>query len=155
MTIQEVISEVTNELEKIVSAQTVIGEPIMTCGKTLIPVTKLSVGFVSGGYEGAGKPSSGSSSSSSTSGSSGSSGGSDSNTKVAYGGGGGAGAKVEPIAFIVIDGDKTEILTLNESKLEDEIAKFLNMIPGIIEKVKAAKKDKEPKSRVIEVNETC
>lgn len=136
MTIQDVISEVTNELEKIVSAQTVIGDPIITCGKTLIPVTKLSVGFVSGGFEAGGKS------------------GTDL-TKVPYGGGGGAGAKVEPVAFIVIDGDKTEILTLNESRLEDEIVKFLSMIPAIIDKVKAAKKEKEPKARIIEVDDGC
>ncbi len=136
MTIQDVISEVTNELEKIVSAQTVIGDPIITCGKTLIPVTKLSVGFVSGGFEAGGKS------------------GTDL-AKVPYGGGGGAGAKVEPVAFIVIDGDKTEILTLNESRLEDEIVKFLSMIPAIIDKVKAAKKEKEPKARIIEVDDGC
>ncbi|WNY23841.1 hypothetical protein MmiHf6_11630 [Methanimicrococcus hongohii] len=136
MTIQEVISEVTNELEKIVGAQTVIGDPIITCGKTLIPITKLSVGFVSGGFEAGGKADS-------------------ELAKTPYGGGGGAGAKVEPVAFIVIDGDKTEILTLNESNLEDEIVKFIGMIPTIIDKVKAAKKEKEPKARIIEVDDGC
>lgn len=135
MTIQEVISEVTNELEKIVSAQTVVGEPILAGGKTIIPITKLSVGFVSGGVEGGSK--------------------SESENKTPYGGGGGAGAKVEPVAFIVIDGDKTEILTLNESNIEDEIVKFLGMIPSIIDKVKAAKKEREPKSRIIEVDDNC
>jgi Uncharacterized conserved protein len=132
MTIQDVISEVTEELEKIVSAQTVIGEPIVTCGKTLIPVTKLSVGFASGGFEAGTKDESG---------------------KAPYGGGGGAGAKVEPVAFIVIDGDKTEILTLNQPMLEDEIVKFLSMIPSIIDKVKTAKKEKAPKSKVIEIDD--
>jgi len=132
MTIQDVISEVTEELEKIVSAQTVIGEPIVTCGKTLIPVTKLSVGFASGGFEAG------------TSGESG---------KAPYGGGGGAGAKVEPVAFIVIDGDKTEILTLNQPQLEDEIVKFLAMIPSIIDKIKKTQKEKGPKPKVIEVDD--
>ncbi|WNY29205.1 hypothetical protein MmiEs2_14290 [Methanimicrococcus stummii] len=140
MTIQEVISEVTNELEKIVSAQTVIGEPIIAGGKTLIPVTKLSVGFVSGGFEGSGKAGAGT--------------GTDF-AKTPYGGGGGAGAKVEPVAFIVIDGDKTEILTLNESSLEDEIVKFLGMVPSIIDKVKAAKKEREPKAKTIIVEDDC
>ncbi|MDR2944587.1 MAG: sporulation protein [Methanosarcinales archaeon] len=136
MTIQDVISEVTNELEKIVSAQTVIGEPIITCGKTLIPVTKLSVGFISGGFEAGGAS------------------GTDL-AKAPYGGGGGAGAKVEPVAFIVIDGDKTEILTLNTSSLEDEIVKFLSMVPSIIDKVKTASKGKAPKAKIIEVDDGC
>ncbi|MDV0445426.1 hypothetical protein MmiAt1_10040 [Methanimicrococcus sp. At1] len=136
MTIQDVISEVTNELEKIVSAQTVIGDPIYAGGKTLIPVTKLSVGFVSGGFEGSGKN------------------GTDV-SKTPYGGGGGAGAKVEPVAFIVITGDKTEILTLSESKLEDEIVKFLGMVPSIIDKVKAAKKEREPKAKTIIIEDDC
>jgi uncharacterized spore protein YtfJ len=136
MTIQDVISEVTKELEKIVSAQTVIGEPIIAGGKTLIPITKLSVGFVSGGFDIGGKPGT-------------------ELAKAPYGGGGGAGAKVEPVAFIVIDGDKTELLTLNASCLEDEVVKFLGMIPSIIDKVKAAKKEREPKAKVIEVDDGC
>jgi len=134
MTIQEVISEVTTELEKIVSAQTVVGEPIVAGGKTLIPITKLSVGFASGGFE------------------SGTKSGADAG-KAPYGGGGGAGAKVEPVAFIVIDGDKTEVLTLNESHIEDEIVKFLSMVPSLIDKVKAAKKEKSPKPKTIEVDD--
>ena len=133
MTIQDIISEVTKELENIVSAKTVIGEPIVAGGKTLIPITKISVGFGSGGFENGGAPSSGES-------------------KSPYGGGGGAGAKIEPIAFIVIDDDKTEILTLKESHLEDEIAKFISMIPGIVDRVKSTKKEKS-KSKVIEVND--
>jgi Uncharacterized conserved protein len=127
MTIQEVISEVTKELEKVVSAQTVIGEPIITNGKTLIPVTKLSVGFASAGCE-VGK-------------------------ENAYGGGGGAGAKIEPIAFIVIDDEKTEILTLNHPQLEDEIVKFLSMVPSIIDKIKSSNKKKTPKPKIIEVDD--
>jgi sporulation protein YtfJ len=136
MSIQDVISEVTKELEKIVSAQTVIGEPIVTNGKTLIPITKLSVGFVSGGFDVGTKSG-------------------PEPAKAPYGGGGGAGAKVEPVAFIVIDGDKTELLTLNAANLEDEIVKFLSMIPSIIDKVKAAKKEKEPKAKIIEVDDGC
>jgi len=133
MTIQDIISEVTKELENIVSAKTVVGEPIVVGEKTLIPITKISVGFGSGGFEDSG-----------TSNSTGS--------KSPYGGGGGAGAKIEPLAFIVIDDNKTEILTLKESQLEDEIAKFISMIPGIIDKVKNTKKEKS-KSKVIEVND--
>jgi sporulation protein YtfJ len=131
MTIQDIISEVTNELEKIVGAKTVVGEPIVASGKTLIPITKISVGFASGGFENGTKQDS-------------------VDSKPPYGGGGGAGAKIEPVAFIVIDDDKVEILTLKGSQLEDEFAKFLSMIPGIIDKVKSAKKDKS-KSKVIEV----
>jgi sporulation protein YtfJ len=132
MTIQDIISEVTKELENIVSAKTVVGDPIVASGKTLIPITKISVGFGSGGFE-----------NSSTS---------KSDSKAPYGGGGGAGAKIEPIAFIVIDDNKTEILMLKESHLEDELVKFISMIPGIIDKVKKAKKEKS-KSKVIEVSD--
>ena len=127
MTIQEVISEVTEKLEEIVGTQTVIGEPITAGGKTFIPITRLSVGFASGGFEN----------------------GSKDNGTVRYGGGGGAGAKVEPIAFIVIDDEKTELLTIKESQLEDEIVKFLSMIPSIIDKVKASKKEKKSKPKTI------
>ena len=131
MTIQEVISEVTEELEKIVSTQTVIGEPITAGGKTFIPITRLSVGFASGGFEC----------------------GSKNGANAPYGGGGGAGAKVEPIAFIVIDDDKTELLTIKASQLEDEIARFLSMIPSIIDKVKASSKEKKSKPKTIIIDD--
>ncbi|MCL2862483.1 MAG: sporulation protein [Methanimicrococcus sp.] len=131
MTIQEVISEVTEELEKIVSAQTVVGEPITAGKKTFIPITRLSVGFVSGGFET----------------------GSKDGATAPYGGGGGAGAKVEPVAFIVIDDDKTEILTIRESQLEDEIVRFLSMIPSIIDKIKTAGKNKESKPKTIIIDD--
>ena len=133
MTIQDIISEVTKELENIVSAKTVVGEPIVACGKTLIPITKVSVGFASGGFESGGASKS-------------------EDSKTPYGGGGGAGTKIEPVAFIVIDDNKTEILTLKESNIEDELAKFISMIPGIIDKVKSTKKEKS-KSKVIEVSD--
>ncbi|WNY25713.1 GerW family sporulation protein [Methanolapillus millepedarum] len=137
MTIQDVISEVTEELERIVSAKTVIGTPIEACGKTIIPVTKVSVGFASGGYEGAGKDKS------------------DSAAKSAYGGGGGAGAKIEPVAFIILTADSSEILTVNSTQLETEILKFLEMVPAVIDKVKAMRKERQPKSKIIEVDDDC
>ncbi|WNY26250.1 GerW family sporulation protein [Methanolapillus ohkumae] len=133
MTIQEVIAEVTEELERIVSAKTVIGTPIEACGKTIIPITKVSVGFASGGYEGAAK-------------------GTDSAAKSAYGGGGGAGAKIEPVAFIILTAETSEILTVNGTQLETEILKFIEMIPSVIEKVKSMR-NKQSRSTIIEVDD--
>ncbi|ADI75034.1 Sporulation protein YtfJ [Methanohalobium evestigatum Z-7303] len=79
MSLEDVIKEVAGELENLVSTKTVIGDPVESAGKTIIPVTRVSFGFGSGGGEEKKNES-----------------------ESGFGGGGGAGAKIEPVAFIVI-----------------------------------------------------
>ncbi|MBO4302389.1 sporulation protein [Methanosarcinaceae archaeon] len=138
MTVQDIVKEVSNELEKVVSTKTVVGEPIEAAGRTIIPITKISVGFGCGGLEGAAK------------GNPKEEGAGEPGAK-AYGGGGGAGARIEPVAFIVMTEDKTEILTIKETQLENELARAISMIPTLIEKLKTLKKE-EPKPKRIAVS---
>ena len=136
MTVQDVVREVSNELEKIVSTKTVVGEPIEAGGRTIVPITKISVGFGCGGFEGSGKAA-------------------DVKTSKPYGGGGGAGARIEPVAFIVLSEDKTEILTVNETQLENELARAINMIPTVIEKLKLLKKENQKPHPIPVENDPC
>ncbi len=106
---------VKTAIEKIrdmVDTETIIGKPIETVnGTTIIPVSKVSVGFGSGG--------------------------SDLPTKQAqdlFGGGAGGGVSIQPIAFITImpDGSvKLLQMTINASKENAALA----LIPDIVDKI--------------------
>ena len=105
------------KLREMVDVNTIVGSPINTVdGITLIPVSKVSLGFASGG--------------------------SDFPTKNqaagqgnAFGGGSGAGVKIDPVAFLVIKDGSVRMISANPMA-ETPLEKALELAPGIIEKVK-------------------
>lgn len=105
-------------LRSLVDANTVVGEAIHTSdGTTIIPVSKVSFGFASGGSDIPGKE------------------------KEPFGGGAGGGVSVQPIAFLVIKDGKVELLQINESK--NTADRIVNMVPEMFDKMAAfLKKDK-------------
>ncbi|MCL7410373.1 MAG: spore germination protein GerW family protein [Methanosarcinaceae archaeon] len=127
MSVENIIKEVTSELERMVTTKTVIGEPVETNGKTIIPVTKVTFGFGSGGGEG--KSDKG---------------------ETGFGGGGGAGAKIEPVAFIVISEDETRLLTISG---KTDLGKIIESVPGVIDKLISVKNKMGKKDDIIEVIE--
>lgn len=87
-TVDAMIERVLGELNKIVQTRTVVGEPLKAGDVTLIPVSKISLGFAAGGGEGSGRS------------------------------GTGGGATVEPIGFVVIDANgKVQVVTMKEKEV--------------------------------------
>ena len=123
--IEGILGVSMEKIREMVDVNTIIGDPISAPnGTTIIPVSKVSFGFASGG--------------------------SDLPTQAAekFAGGAGAGVTVKPQAFIVIknDGD-VELLELGgkTSPMEG----IIDSIPGLIGKIKdivGKKKDDEPES---------
>lgn len=101
----------TDKLRAMVDADTIIGTPL-TVGKiTLIPVSKISFGLATGGSD---FPAKGSG--------------------TVFGGGGGAGMTVSPVAFIAVNGESVHMMPVyNEMGTMD---KAINMAPELIDKVK-------------------
>lgn len=102
------------KIREMVDVNTIIGNPISAPnGTTIIPISKVSFGFASGG--------------------------SDLPTQAAekFAGGSGAGVTVKPQAFIVIknDGD-VELLELGEAGKTSPLEGVVEAIPGIIGKIK-------------------
>lgn len=114
MGLEDLMKEVSTELEKLVSTKTVFGDPIEVAGATIVPVSRVSFGFGSGGGEGK-----------------------KGGTEEGFGGGGGAGARIEPVAFIVVSGEDVRLLTISETK---GMEKLIEAVPEIIAKVKSLKK---------------
>ena len=113
MGLEDIMKEVTSELERLVSTKTVVGEPVVAGDKTIIPVTKVSFGFGSGGGEG-------------------SKGGNESG----FGGGGGAGAKIEPVAFIVVSDEGVRLMSLSG---KSDLGKLMEAVPEVYEKIRSVK----------------
>lgn len=107
-----------DNIHQMVDVNTIIGDPIIKGDVTIIPISKVSFGFASGG--------------------------SDLPTQAAekFAGGAGAGVTVKPVAFIVIkpDGDVKLMELGGKSSPVDGV---MEALPGLIEKIKGAVSDKK------------
>jgi sporulation protein YtfJ len=134
MPLKQVIDSTLENLKKVMSTDTVIGEPIHVLENTvIIPVSKVSVGFTSGGVDFDSKKS---------------------NDNKHFGGGNGAGMTVSPIAFLVVRDSGVEILNVNKessASAADSIAELITKAPDLFNKVKDGfKKGKEEKTEADE-----
>lgn len=107
--VSEILKDIVGELKDIARSQTIIGEPITVGNKTVIPVVKISVGFGAGGGQGEAHEKAG-----------------------GFGGGGGGGARIEPSAFIIMDGDKIQLLLAKPGKLDT----LIDAVPGLFGKIR-------------------
>ncbi len=109
--IEGVMSTTMQKIKEMVDVNTIIGNPITTPdGTTIIPVSKVSFGFASGGSD---LPTS--------------------NPKQTFGGGGGAGITLQPIAFLVVHEGNVRLLQIATSS--NTADKVVNAVPDIIDKV--------------------
>ena len=125
------LKTLAEELSKIISTETVIGEPIVHEDKVLIPVTKLGFALGSGGGKSSGKEMGG------------------------EGTGGGGGGGVEPIALIAVfknipGPEGVKILPLKaQSRMPEVIEKALESFKTMHEKRKQPRQEaeEEPKEQ--------
>mgnify|MGYP001668242330 CR=1 FL=1 len=105
-------------VKSMVDVSTVIGEPVHTDdGITLLPVSKVTYGFASGGSDFPTK-----------------------SDKELFGGGGGAGVTVIPIAFLIIkDG---EVTMKQITAFDDATDRLVSLVPEMFDKIKASKNKK-------------
>lgn len=99
------------KIKEMADANTVIGEPISVGdGTIIIPVSKVSLGFASGGSDFPSKK-----------------------EKDMFGGASGAGLSVNPVAFLVVKGSDVRIMQLyNSASTADRL---VNTAPDIIDKI--------------------
>ena len=114
--LQDVNRTSLDNIKNLVDSDTIIGTPIETkAGTTLIPISKISVGLATGGVDAT-------------------------NEKPVFGGGGGTGLSIKPIAFMVVYEDGTvELLNLGMQRPADPVETtigFIDRVPEIVEKIK-------------------
>ena len=117
MGVEDLMKEVVEQLEKMITTKTIVGESITVAGKTVVPISKVSFGFGSGGGEGKRGEEGG------------------------FGGGGGGGAKIEPVAFLVISDEDVRLLSMKGKGLD--IEKIVETVPELVDKIKSMRGRKE------------
>lgn len=131
----DMISTSLSKIRELVDAQTIIGEPINTNGGTvIIPVSKVAVGYVSGGLDFSPKKEEAAQKA---------------NGQKNFGGGGGTGVSVSPVGFLCVDPDgRVDFLSVTNGGGDsiDKVANLVERTPDIIEKIKAVFDKKSKKN---------
>ncbi len=111
-----------DKIREMVDVNTVIGDPMtLEDGTTLVPVSRVTYGFASGGSD---LPTKG--------------------NQELFGGGGGAGINIIPIAFLVVSNGNVRVLPLVASP--DTFTQMVSMVPDAVNKVSdffSKRKDKK------------
>lgn len=123
--INGLMSTVLSNIKEMVDVNTIVGSPITTPdGITIIPVSKVSFGFASGGSEFSNPKASVAT---------------DSNL---FGGGNGAGAAITPVAFLVVSNGFVKLLPIASSS--NTVDKLIDSVPDVIDKVNGIIKEYKP-----------
>lgn len=118
--VSELMDTTMTKIREMVDSNAIVGEPITTPdGVTLIPVSRVSFGFGSGG-------------------------GTYGQTSERFGGGGGAGVKIDPVAFLLIKDGQTRMMPVTVPAVAT-VDRVLEMAPQLIDRVEGfvAKKKQE------------
>jgi sporulation protein YtfJ len=119
-----------DKIKQMVDVNTIIGDPITSPdGTIIIPVSKVSYGFASGGSDFPTKK----------------------ENKDCFGGGSGAGVTIQPVAFLTVF--RGEVKLIPVEKYEGAADRVVGMMPELVDKVSALfKKDKKKKTEPVEIN---
>lgn len=113
--INDVVSSVLKQVKEVVDVNTVIGDPFnIDASVTLIPITKVSVGFVAGGGEYAVNKKL------------------NKKNKLPFVGGGGGGLSITPIGFLEVKKGGCKLIRINEKNVYQTV---LDKLPGILDGV--------------------
>ena len=113
--IESIMGTTMENLREMVDVNTVVGDAVQTPdGSTIIPISKVSVGFGLGG--GDFKPST-----------------PEERKCIPFGGGGGGALTITPIAFLTVSGENVKLITIDRN--ETTVDKALAMAPEMVDKV--------------------
>ena len=128
--VNELMAETIRRIREAVDANTVVGEPIVAGEITLVPVSKISFGFGTGGSDFGGKAPK-------------------PLGENPFGGGGGAGVKVTPVCFLVVNGTSVKVLAVDAAP-ETSLDRVVDMIPDVVNKITGLMEEKKAKKQEAE-----
>ena len=120
--IEGIMTTTMESIRDMIDVNTVVGEPITTAdGSTVIPISRVSFGFVAGGAEyhcreGAKPPE-------------------DAGRPFPFAGGTGAGVTVQPLGFLVTGPDSVRMLP---ARCEQSIDRLIELIPQAVTDIRKA-----------------
>lgn len=132
-TIDKIVETALSKLRIMADTETIVGKPIETENGLVIPISKVTLGFVAGGGEysevtlAGKKPDS---------------------KEYPFAGGSGAGISVSPIAFVSVHNGETEVFSVDQ---KGPAQKILEMLPEVVktalEKYGLTKSEKDISSK--------
>ena len=113
--IDDLMSTTMQKLREIADVNTIVGKPIQAGNVTIIPISRLTVGFASGGSDFVSK-----------------------NQKPeadnSFGGGSGAGMNLSPVAFLIVKGDTVKLMPV-APPAATTVDRVVEMGPEVVDKV--------------------
>lgn len=110
-TIGNIMGITMEKLKEMVDVNTIVGNPIeLHDGTTIIPISKVSFGFASGGSDLPSK-----------------------NPKDLFGGGSGAGVSIQPLAFMVVYKGEAKLMQMSVNASTPNAV--VNLIPDMVDKI--------------------
>lgn len=107
-----ILATAIDRIKEMVDCQTIIGETIDAGdGIKIIPISKVTYGFASGGSDFPTKTS-----------------------KELFGGGGGAGVTISPVGFLVIKDGEVTVKYISEGA-DSQAERIISMVPDVVNKV--------------------
>ncbi len=112
--IENILKTTMEELKRMTDVNTVVGEPfIAPDGQTIIPISKVSFGFVSGGGEY----------------------GKNASEELPFAGGSASGVSISPVAFMVGKNEDMRLIPVNDRNALDKV---MENAPKLIDEIKNA-----------------
>jgi sporulation protein YtfJ len=138
--IENIMKTTMENIKEMIDVNTIVGDAVETSeGTVIIPISKVSFGFVAGGgeYKDEEPEKKREKNEGEENGAEGS---------MPFAGGTGAGVSVNPIAFLVVGKDKIKLLPVNFNTTVDRV---VEMVPQFVEEVQQLMKKNKDKEKVI------
>ncbi len=116
-TVEQILKVLLGQLQSISKAETVTGQPIVADKTTIIPISKVVIGFAAGGSDAGGQVN-----------------GDSRRGNISVGGTGG-GISVEPVGFIVVppEGKPPQLLPMKGTI--NQLARVIDLVPDVVAKL--------------------
>ena len=125
--IDNLMRSTLENIKEMVDVNTIVGDAVESKdGSTIIPISKVSFGFASGGSEFSAKQPA------------------PVGIKFPFGGGSGAGVSIRPVAFLVLKNENVRLLSCDGDSTYDKI---VDSVPQIIELIKGFGKPKNKETK--------
>ncbi|MEG1476422.1 MAG: GerW family sporulation protein [Oscillospiraceae bacterium] len=109
--IQGLMDVTLEKIKSMVDSNTIIGNPInMSDGTMILPISKVTFGFASGGSDFPSKT-----------------------PKDLFGGGSGAGVSILPVAFLVVKDGNVRLIQLSDTS--NNVDRAIGMMPEMVDKI--------------------
>jgi len=122
MEARDLLEALAAQVRELAKSETVIGEPVVLGDATIVPVTRVTVGFGAGAGSGEVNEAAKTEKAGGT------------------GGGGGGGVRIAPAAFIVLQHGEVTVLAAPGKR--GALAEMFERVPDLVEKIVAAQKPK-------------